>query len=262
MGDISYKPLIEDMTFSYSRINSYNSCPYGWKLNYIDTNRNEQKFYGSYGNLMHDVIAKYYNGEVTKPMMSVEFLTRFSAEVKGARPAGKIVERYIEQGLEYLRNFSEFGLECIAVEEKVRFHVGGIPMQGFIDFIGKDEYGNFIIIDHKSHDLKQRSGRLKPTVKDKELDSYLRQLYLYSTAVKEIYGEFPTELWFNCYRSGEIIKERFDPEKYDEALRWAAKTVETIKNDTDWEANYDYFYCRWICNQSCNCEVFEEEVMG
>lgn len=261
MGDISYRPLIEDMTFSYSRLNSYESCPYCWKLTYLDEKSRSQLFYSSFGGLVHDIIAKYYKGELEKNEMTAEFLTRFLTEVKGIRPSASIVEKYINQGVRYFNNFTEFGLNTIAVEDKVDFKINEIPMTGIIDYIGEKD-GKYYCIDHKSHELKPKSGKLKPTKKDLELDNYLRQLYLYSTAIKEKYGEFPSELWFNCFRSGILIKEQFDPHKYDEAISWAADLTETIKSDTDFDANYDYFYCRWICDQAYNCEIFEEELYG
>lgn len=259
MGDINYKPLIDDMTFSYSRIHSYESCPYGWRLNYIDQKRKEKKFYASYGSLMHSVLEKYYSGNLEKPQLPVEFLTRFSIEVKGTRPSGKIVNSYIKKGLDYLRSIKEFDLNTLAVEKRVTFNIEGIPMCGSIDYLGEKD-GNIILIDHKSHDLKPRSGKIKPTVKDKELDEYLRQLYLYSVAVKDEYGKYPSLLCFNCFKNSTLIEEKFDQNDLDKAVRWAVDTIEKIKNDTDFEANYDYFYCRWICDQSRNCDIFEEEV--
>lgn len=257
MGDVNYRPLIEDMTFSYSRINSYNSCPYGWKLKYIDQYRKEWKFYSSYGSLMHRILEKYYNGKLAKPQLPVEFLTRFSTEVKGARPSGNVVESYVNKGLDYLRNIEDFGLNTLAVEKFINFDINGIPMVGVIDYLGEKD-GDIYLIDHKSHELKQRSGRVKPTVKDSELDNYLRQLYLYSVAVKQEFGKEPKYLCFNCYRNKTLIKEEFNELKFSEAIDWAVRIVETIKDDTDFEANYDYFYCRWICDQTQNCDVFED----
>ena len=35
MGDICYAPLIDDMTWSYSRVKSFEDCPYKWFLKYI-----------------------------------------------------------------------------------------------------------------------------------------------------------------------------------------------------------------------------------
>lgn len=261
MGDVIYQPLIEDMTFSYSRIKSYENCPYGWKLHYIDGYKGEDKFYSSYGSLMHEIIADYYTGKLTKQEMPVEFLTRFSTDVRGLRPTGNVVEKYINCGLKYLKDFEDFGLNTVDVEKEFYFDINGIWMKGFIDYIGEKD-GEYYCVDHKSHDLKPRSGRSKPTAKDKELDGYLRQLYLYSTVIKDLYGKFPKELWFNCFRSGTVIKEPFVEEKYFETLDWATCLVDQIKQDTDFDSNYDYFFCRWICDQSCNCDVFEEEVYG
>lgn len=256
MGDINYRPLIDDMTFSYSRISTYDSCPYKWRLDYIDQYNKEEKFYASYGTLMHDILAKYYGGNISKDRMPIEFLTRFYGDVKGELPSGKIVESYIQKSLLYLRNFEGTDLHVIDVEKKVDFEIGGIKFTGFIDLIGEKD-GNIIIVDHKSRDLKQRSGRVKPTLKDIELDEYLRQLYLYSKAVKDEFGKFPTELWFNCFKSGNVIKENFCPDGYEKAIKWALDTIEKIKNDSDFEANYNYFYCRWICGQSWNCDEYE-----
>lgn len=257
MGDVSYKPLIDDMTFSYSRINSYDSCPYGWKLNYIDQYTKESKFYSSYGSLMHDILELYYNGKLSKSQLPVEFLIRFSTEVKGLRPSPNIVESYLNKGLEYLRNIKDFELTTLAVERRFNFDIKGIPMTGFIDYLGEKD-GDIYLIDHKSHELKPRSGRVKPTAKDRELDEYLRQLYLYSIAVEQEFNKKPAYLCFNCFKSGVLIKEKFDEQKQQEAIQWAVDTVEKIKNDTDFDPNYDYFYCRWICDQTRNCDVYEE----
>ena len=260
MGDINYNLLVDDMTFSYSRINTYHSCPYGWKLNYIDELKPTGKFYSSYGKLIHQILERYFDGSITKSEMPIEFLTKFE-DLQGVRPSAKIVECYIRDGLEYLRGFEDFDLNKVAIEEKVEFDIKGIPMIGIIDFIGERD-GEYIIVDHKSHRLKQRSKGVKQRKSDVELDEYLRQLYLYSTAIYDKFGKFPTELWFNCFRNGEIIKEQFNKEKYDESVRWVVETVDAIKADTDFEPNYDYFYCRWICGQSSNCEIFLDEVMN
>ena len=260
MGDVNYRPLIDDMVFSYSRIKSYVQCPYGWKLNYLDGFSKEKKFYTTYGSLMHKVLEKFFAGKISQKEMKLEFLTRFSDEVKGKRPSANVVSSYIASSLEYFDSFEDFDLKTLAVEKRVTFNIEGIPMTGTIDLIGEHD-GDIYIIDHKSHELKPRSGRVKPTIKDQELDEYLIQLYLYSTAIYDMYGKYPKELWFNCFRFGRVIKEPFSIDKYNQAVKWVVDTVEKIKEDSDFLDNYDYFYCRWICDQAHNCEVYEEEVM-
>lgn len=48
MGEVSYLPLIEDMVWSYSRIESFNDCPYRFFLKYISKCKETDKFYASY----------------------------------------------------------------------------------------------------------------------------------------------------------------------------------------------------------------------
>lgn len=57
MGEISYRPLIEAMTWSYSRLEIFDDCPYRWFLTYIHTPKlkKEDKFYAAYGLFMHDL---------------------------------------------------------------------------------------------------------------------------------------------------------------------------------------------------------------
>ena len=105
MGEVSYLPLIEDMVWSYSRIESFDSCPYKFYLKYISEEEDEPRFYAQYGSFMHRILEKYYRGELPKDEMLTEFLLNFSTEVKGERPYGNIVGNYIQKGSEYIKNF-------------------------------------------------------------------------------------------------------------------------------------------------------------
>ena len=81
----------------------------------------------------------------------------------------------------------------------------------------------------------------------------LKQLYLYSAAVKHKYGRYPKWLCFNCFKAGVFIKEPFNEEAYLETLKWVKETVEEIKNTTDFYPNREYFMCRYICGISNQC---------
>ena len=258
MGEVSYLPLIEDMTWSYSRLGSFKDCPYRFFLRYISKCKDEPQFYAEYGSFIHRLIEQYYRGEITKQEMQTVFLSDFSTEVKGKRPNKDIVKKYIQKGSEYLGSFEPFPYKMVDVEMKVEFHIGGSPFVGYIDFLGIDEEGNYIVIDNKSRDLKPRSKRKTPTVKDKELDQMLRQLYLYSSAVKEKYGKFPTKLCFNCFKAGVFIEEPFNEEAYDEAIHWAEKTIELIKGTEDFYPMQDYFACNFLCGVNEECLYYEE----
>ena len=64
MGDISYEPIIKDMTWSYSRVKAFDMCPYGWYLKYIQKIRGKDMFFSSYGSFVHKLLEQYYKGEL------------------------------------------------------------------------------------------------------------------------------------------------------------------------------------------------------
>lgn len=252
MGEVSYLPLIEDMVWSYSRIESFNDCPYRFFLKYISKCKDADKFYASYGSFMHKLIENYYRGILSKDEMLTEFLTGFSKNVKGTRPQESTVQKYIRCGVEYLKGFQPFKYQMVEVEKRVEFEIEGLKFVGYIDYLG-EENGEYYIIDNKSRDLKPRSNREKPTVKDKELDSMLKQLYIYSAAVKQEYGKFPKALCFNCFKSGVFIEELFREEAYNEAISWVKRSVADIKSTDDFYPNREFFSCYYICGVSDDC---------
>lgn len=252
MGEISYRPLIEDMVWSYSRIKCFHDCPYRWFLKYIKHIPERPQFYASYGSFMHKLIEQYYKGELTKEEMQIKFLFDFSKEVHGARPQEGIVKKYIQCGNQYLKDFEPFPYKMLGVEKKIVFNLESFPFVGYIDYLGEKD-GALHVIDNKSRDLKPRSTRAKPTVKDKELDDMLRQLYLYAGAVKDEYGCFPESLCFNCFKSETFIEEPFSEEAYKEAVSWAGKSIEEIADADEFPPNIEYFACKYICGVNDEC---------
>lgn len=252
MGEVSYRPLIEDMIWSYSRIECFNDCPYKFFLKYISKCEESDKFYASYGSFMHKLIENYYRGLLSKEDMLTEFLTGFSESVKGIRPQESIVQKYIRCGIEYLTGFQPFEYPMVDVEKRVDFEIDGLKFVGYIDYLGEKD-GEYYIIDNKSRDLKPRSKRAKPTNKDKELDSMLKQLYLYSAAIKQEYGKFPKALCFNCFKSGAFIEEPFQKEAYLDTIEWAKRSIESIKEADDFYPNREFFVCSYICGVNEDC---------
>ena len=254
MGEEIYLPLIEDIVWSYSSLSSFHECKYRWFLRYIKHYKQEDKFYASYGSFIHMIIEEFYSGKIQKEDMKTVFLSGFKKYVKGKRPSKSIVDKYIQKGCEYFDNFKPFPLKTLSIEEKIDFEIDGIKLTCRIDYFGEDEEdGGYIVIDNKSRDLKPRSTRKEPTLNDKLLDKMLRQLYLYSAAIKYKYGKFPKYLCFNCFKAGVLIKEPFVKEAYDETIQWVKDTVNEVKNTDDFYPTREYFACRYICGVSGQC---------
>lgn len=256
MSDMIYRPLIEDMTWSYSRIECFNSCRYKFFLRYIKRLPEEEMFYASYGSFMHKLIEQFCKGKLTKEDMLIKYMFYYQKMVKGERPAGNIAQTYMQKGIEYIQNIQPFPYNVVAVEKEFRFNIGNRPFVGYVDFLGEKD-GDYYIIDNKSRDLRPRSNRKIPTRKDEELDDMLRQLYIYSAAVKQEYGKYPKSLCFNCFKSGVFIEEPFIEDVFDKTMEWVESSISSIEDEEDFYPSPDYFGCEFICGLKNECEYYE-----
>lgn len=244
--------IIDEMVWSYSRITTYETCPYRFFLTYILKLDKKRLFFSDYGSFIHSIIEKYLTGELKRKELDRYYLSEFQNNVVGRAPNLSIFKNYFQQGLLYMKNFTFPYDNVLEVEKKINFEIKGKPFVGFIDAVAKDT--GVIVVDNKSRDLKQRSTRKKPTKSDEELDKYLRQLYLYCIGILNEYKELPEKLCFNCFRSGTIITEPFVQEKFEDAQNWALEMIDTIRNTTEWTPNIDYFVCNHLCDMCHHCE--------
>ncbi len=245
------KEIVNGMVWSYSRLESFENCPYGWYLRYLEKEPSYMLFYTAYGKFMHELLAEYYGGKATPNELEIFFLTNFKKRVPFCGISTKTVLNTFDKGVRFLRSLKPLPIRVVSVEEKFDFKIGNLCFTGIIDLLCENN-GEFYIIDHKSKNLKPRSNRAKPTLNDIEIDRMLKQLYLYSAAVKSKYGKFPTHLCFNCFNSQILINEIFDESKYSETIEWALRIIEKIKNTEIFSPVINYFFCKNICGQ-INC---------
>lgn len=250
-----YTFLIENMSFSYSRLTAFEQCRYGWLLRYILHEPQRDSFFAEYGSFVHKIIEKYLRGELAKDDLALYFMRHFAEAVPTAAMSADLKARYYTRGVEYFRHFSFPHDDIVAVEERVEFDLDGAPFAGYIDVISRDG-DDLIITDHKSHDLKPFSKRYpeQKTKTDLELESYLRQLILYAVGVKKAYGRYPKTLEFNCFKSGTVISIPFNEEWVKPTLKWASDLRRDIIQESEWTPNVDYFFCKNLCDYRDSCE--------
>ena len=246
--------LIDLMTWSYSRINTYLQCPYQFYLKYIEGLDGAPMFFSEYGSFVHEILARYYSGEIKAQDALNNYLIQFPTRTIGAYPSQSIKTGYFQDGISCMKTLSPVDGSVIETEQRVEFSISGKPFVGFVDLVYEDSESHLCIMDHKSRALKPRSKRKKPTQGDIELEFYLRQLYLYSIPVKEKHGRYPDFLEFNCYRTGNRIKEPFHIDALDEAKSWAVNTIEQIGRETRWRPNLEYWKCKYLCGFCQECE--------
>jgi hypothetical protein len=243
----------ETPVWSYSRLRTYEDCPYRWFLKYRLGLPEKQLFFASYGSFLHELLAQYFLGELPADELESAYLLGFRDHVPQYAPNATIFQRYFRDGLAYLHGFSPPPYNVLAVEQRVEFSVDGLSFLGFLDLVCERD-GQLYILDHKSRALKPRSGRAKPTKTDLELDAYFRQLYLYAVAVQSVYGVLPTGLILNCFRVGRLIEEPFTEAGFLAAKTWACNRVAQIEFQTVFPPNAEFFKCRYLCEMQDHCE--------
>ena len=252
-----YKFIIENMTWSYSRISSYDQCPYEWKLSYIDKQEGVSSFFGQFGAFIHKILEMYEKGELSVFELSIYYENHFSEEVDIPAPGNAYVDirdSYYEKGLEYLDNIDLIldNYEILGVEKEVAFKIGDYNSIGYIDLLLKDkETGQITILDHKSGSLKfKKNGEISKSSED-DLLHFKRQLYLYSKAVIEEYGRVDFLEW-NLFKDRNKLRIPWNKEEYQEAVDWGVNTIESIINTQDWNARPSDYYCFNLCSQRFN----------
>lgn len=244
------------MTFSYSRLTAFDSCKYKWLLKYIlGIPKIGNGFFSSYGTFIHDILAKFYRGEGNSETLVPYFLENYFSQVTGKPQKNSTTINYFQSGLDMVSVLTPTPKEILGVEREVHWNLGGRDYIGYIDLVLRDDNG-IIILDHKSRDLKPRSTRKKQTKSDEELEEYLRQLYLYAIPIKELYGEYPASLQFNCYRKGVQIEEPFGIDAFEATKSWAIDKANEIECNGDWHPTIDYFGCKYLCDVRHECEYY------
>ncbi len=244
--------LISTMTWSYSRLKAYEDCPYAWYLKYLECEKGESNFFAEYGSLMHKILEQFYTGKMKRSEMLPYYLRHFHTDIQHLAPSDTVYWNYYRQGMNYLCGFSPISKQITAVEQRVEFELEDRLFCGFVDL--RCEWDGECVVDHKSRTLSPRSTRKKPTKSDRELDSYLRQLYLYSVPQK------PNWLVFNCFREGRIIRERFSEDAFQRVKEWALQTIFTLENNEDWSPNPEYFKCKYLCDMRFQCDYRDKVV--
>lgn len=239
--------------YSFSKLSSFDTCPYCWYLKYIEHKKGKTNAFSSYGTFVHKLLEQYAKGEVKLNDLSFLYEWEYEDAIPEEFPPSRfsdLGELYHRQGLEFFQNFEGFpDYEIIGSEIKFEIEIGNSKFIGIIDLLLKDKEGHYVIVDYKS------KGKFKSK---KEKAEYARQLYLYAMYVKEKFGEFPKEMKFYLIRARDTVEIVFDEKALQEAIDWMEKTIEDIENAWVYEKTPDEFFCNYICDYRDECDKGEE----
>lgn len=246
----NYDFIIDNMTWSFSRLNAYYTCPKMWEFSYIDCEKGLSNSFADFGSFSHQILEKYAKGEAEIYELASMYEEGYKQSVPLPFPPNKfcsLSDKYYEAGYTYFENFEGFGdFEIVEAEKELSFTVDYYKITGFIDLLLKDKEGNFHIYDHKSSTVKSKTSE-----KAKE---YWRQLYLYSIAIYDEYGIYPKQLHINAFKEGKIYTIDFDVKEVDKVKKWVLDTIELLKKEEKFLPKSESFFCSFICSYRQMCE--------
>lgn len=261
-----YKEQLDQMTWSFSRVNAYSTCPRMFKLTYLDHAPKANSAFGEWGSLCHSVYEDFAKGNLAEYECGQSYEERWATYMKDDFPPSRgtpLRDKYYERGKELFTTFEGFPehWEIISAEQEVNLQIGDYLFVGYIDLLVRDKRDKkLIVVDHKS------KSKFK---NDEEQAHYALQLYLYAEWVFQHFGEYPKQLLFNMFRVGEEVIIDFNQQDHQNALEWFTSTIRQIYQDVEfwdkieleYEANHkpmsayhnsDYF-CRYICSCRYSC---------
>lgn len=261
-----YQAQLDKMVWSFSRLNAYHQCPYGWKLHYIDHVDQVGSGFADWGSLCHSIFEDYEKGKLLEFELLDTYEERYPQYMHNDFPPIRgtpLADRYYERGRDLFASFSSFpeNWETLGVELKVDFTIESKQFIGYIDLLVRDKTdGKLIVIDHKS-----KSAFKTP----EEQAHYAIQLYLYAYWVYLHYGERPKELIFDMFRAGTTVTIPFSQEDQDAAIQWFLDTIRQIYEDEDFwdcvaleyeaknkplsEFKKNNFFCNFLCSSKHFC---------
>ena len=234
--------------FSYSQLRQFETCPYAYFLSRYCGVETKTSGFAQAGNLMHSLLAQWARGETPIGDLPGLFRQEYPEQVVDPFPVylgPDYWQKLFDQCLYYLEHFNGFpGLEVVSAEQTLETEIAGERFVGIVDLILKNDKGELFVLDHKSS--------------SKVTGDMYRQLYLYSKLINEKYGNKPSVLLFNQFKTGKVDVQIFSEEKYKESVVWAERVISQIKKADieDWmTTKKEAFFCENLCECRDVCSL-------
>ena len=236
--------MSEKTTYSFSRVNTFLTCPHSFYAAYVEKEEQWQNGWGEGGGWSHEVIEKVLKGEIAAED-ALSTWDKGVPDLKFPYMRASYISKYIEGTRKFFEDFRGVNDEILAVERHFVIDIDGISFQGYSDLETRCNEGKLKIVDWKfASESSFRGAKLK----EKQ-----RQLYLYSISFKEKFGEYPDELYFYLCLHKKPIRIKFKEADLQEAIDWLKAGVAQIESAMEYPKQPQSFYCRNLCGIS-SCE--------
>ncbi len=257
MSDFDF--IVDNIRYSYSSASTFETCPYAFKLTYIDLSLpKKDNFYSQYGTLIHNCNEQYFSGKIEMFELPKCFNDNYDLIVTDSEPMGND-EKYRMQGEDFFNNFSldRNDYDILLIEDKIDFDLNSHVAVAKPDLVMREKSSGIIgLYDYKTSSTFRIDRYTGKEVADtKKLEGYYRQMFIYTYALRIGKG-IPVDtitLWFT--RPERMVTIEWDEEKENQAIQWFSNTIDKIKKENLFPYNNKNSY---FCNNLCGVRNFCE----
>ena len=154
----------DKVVYSFSRLSSFDNCPYSYNLTYNEGDRGEDSVYTFLGSAVHEIVEQLQKQTIDNQQAIIMFMDKVEdCEILDLEFMSESTkQKYIENISHFLANFKPITKGEFFIEEEIFVQIGDYLLRGFIDIYFKDK-NEIIIIDYKT------SSKFKK----KELQKYI-----------------------------------------------------------------------------------------
>jgi putative RecB family exonuclease len=254
-------------TYSHSRVSTYETCPYKYKLQYIDKEKPEisNTIEAFMGDMVHQSLEDLYKKKKFKKRIAKASLIKFYRElwkknysedilIAKAETEGLTSENYRKMGEKFLSDyydrmhpFEEMTILGLETQDRMTLPDGN-QWHIRIDKLGCDNEGNYFVCDYKTN----------ARMKDQEEADSDRQLAMYSIWVKDKFKDVKAVklVWHMLAFNKDAISERTG-EQLEKLQNEIVEKIKEIENAKEFPTNVTAL-CNY-CGFKSICPSFKHQ---
>jgi len=256
------------VTYSHSRVSSFENCPYQYKLRYVEKAEPEiqETIELFMGKRVHETLEKLYKDKKFKKLVSKATLLKFYKDNWDKEISNDVLvvkegltqNNYKKMGMkfieDYYNQYKPFDqLTILGLETQDRMTLpDGNQWYVRIDKFACDNEGNYYVMDYKTN----------ANMKDQEEADSDRQLAMYSIWVKDKFKDVKSVklVWHMLAFNKEAVSERTleQEKKLQEEVMNLIKRIETATKENKFPTHVTAL-CNY-CGFKSQCPAFKHQV--
>lgn len=171
--------------YSFSKLDSFHNCEFGWFKTYIEKNRGLNKIYGVFGSECHSLLESLQSEEITKEEAMAKFNDMvLQLDLDGLKfPTPNIEVNILKAIRHYIAGYDVIKCDKYLMEKEFYLEIDEIVVRGFIDLITLNKDGTVEIYDYKTSSAFAKKDMYKKG----------RQLVIYAMWIEQKFPKYKIE---------------------------------------------------------------------